>query len=70
MNTFEIIYTSVIISLFISLGLTGLDCHFRDKEIAELKDELGKTRARLDNLERFTFELSDHYRDHLRGHRY
>lgn len=70
MSILKIIVTSIIISVAILVIIIVCGLYFRDKKIAELKDELDKTRARLDNLERFTFELYDHFKDHLRGHRY
>lgn len=70
MSTSEIIIISIIISVCISGMLMSLGFSVRDKDIRKLKDELGETRARLNNLEEFTYHFCDDYKEHLRGHRY
>jgi hypothetical protein len=66
MSTAEIIIISIVISVCLSCALACLGFIVRDRDIAKLKDELGETRARLDELQQFTFKLYDEFVEHMR----
>lgn len=70
MSILEIIISSIVINICVAAIVATLVYCIQDKKIKQLKDELGETRARLYKLEQFTFELYEHFKEHLKGHRY
>ena len=70
MSIFEIIITSIVISICVTAIIVTLIYCIQDKKITKLKDEFSETRARLNNLEQFVHDFYDDYKEHLRGHRY
>lgn len=65
MSTSEIIVISIVTSVCLSCLIMCLEFKVCDKKMRELKNELDKTISKLDRLEQFTFELYEHFKEHL-----